>query len=222
MYYTWRKRNKTLFHINLTNYNSITSIILVLVGSTNCQLGVHFNCKLLYNYYVTKMVVKAENAIACILMLANTVCSLLHYHLCLFYHICILSIIIYASAAWWIGKWKHIQILNKVQNRVLHLICAVFHTTLIHALELKVSILSLSLYLNSLTRHTAIHFNKLNTNNSILQQLSDNQHNRQSPSNPPPLPTKHHCRSKLIQLQKIVIFTSPAYKHIFSFLFSLQ
>ena len=40
----------------------------------------------------------------------------------------------------------------------------------------------------------------------------------QSPSNPPPLPTKHNCRSKPTQLQKIATFTSPSYKHIFPFL----
>ena len=46
------------------------------------------------------MAVKTENTVACILMLANTVWDLLHYHLHLFYHICILPIITYASATW--------------------------------------------------------------------------------------------------------------------------
>ena len=50
------------------------------------------------------MAMKAENTIAYILILANTIWGLLHYYLYLFYHICILSIITYASAAWWIGK----------------------------------------------------------------------------------------------------------------------
>ena len=40
----------------------------------------------------------------------------------------------------------------------------------------------------------------------------------QSPSNPPSLPTKHNCRSKPTQLQKITTFTSPAYECIFPFL----
>ena len=97
MYYTQRKRDKTLPHINLTNCNSTISTILV--GSTICWLGVHFNCKLLYNYYVTKMVVKAKNAIACISILENTIWGLSYYHLCLLYHTCILPIITYASAA---------------------------------------------------------------------------------------------------------------------------
>jgi len=149
------------------------------------------------------MAVKAENAVAFISMLANTVRGLSHYHLRLLYHICILPIITYASTAWWTGKQKHIQILNKVQNRVLHLICAAFHTTPTHALELEASIPPLSLYLNSLTKHTAICFNKLSTNNPILQWLFNNWCNGQSPSNPSPLPTKHNCRSKPTQLQKI-------------------
>jgi len=74
----------------------------------------------------TKMAVKAENAVACISMLANTVRGLSHYLLRLLYHTYILPIITYASAAWWTGKQKHIQILNKVQNRALCLICIAF------------------------------------------------------------------------------------------------
>jgi len=166
IHYTQRKRNKILPHINLTNRDSTISTILV--GLTIHWLGVHFNCKLLYNYHVTKMAAKAENAVACISMLANTIWDLSHYHLCLLYHTCILSIITYASAAWWTGKQKHIQILNKVQNRALHLICAAFYTTPTYALELEASIPSLGLYLDSLIRHTAICFNKLSTNNPIL------------------------------------------------------
>jgi len=216
MHYTRRKRDKISPHINLTNRNGTISPILV--GSTICWLGVHFDHKLLYNHHVTKMAAKAENAVACISMLANTVRGLSHYHLHLLYRTCILPIITYTSAAWWTGKQKHIQILNKVQNRALCLIYAAFHTTPTHALELEASIPPLGLYLDSLTRHTAIHFNKLSTNNPILQRLSDNWRDGQSSSNPPPLPTKHNYRSKPTQLQKIATFTSPAHEHIFPFL----
>ena len=167
MHYTRRKRDKISPHINLINRDGTTSTILV--GSTIRWLGVHFDRKLLYNYHVTKMAAKAENAVACISMLANTVRGLSHYHLHLLYCTCILPIITYASAAWWTGKQKHIQILNKVQNRALCLICAAFCTISTYILELETFIPPLSLYLNSLTRHTAIHFNKLSTNNLILQ-----------------------------------------------------
>ena len=95
MYYTQRKRDKTLSHINLTNHNGITSTILV--GLTICWLGVYFDCKLLYNYHITKMAAKAENTVTCLSMLANTVWDLSHYYLYLLYHICILLIITYAS-----------------------------------------------------------------------------------------------------------------------------
>ena len=115
------------------------------------------------------MAVKAKNAITYISMIANTIWDLSYYHLCLLYCICILLIITYTSAAWWTGKQKNIQILNKVQNRALYLVCVAFCTTPTHALELGASILSLSLYLDSLTKHTAIYFNKLSTNNPILQ-----------------------------------------------------
>ena len=125
-----------------------------------CPQGVVQSC--------TKMAVKAENVVAFISMLANTVWGLSHYLLRLLYHTCILPIITYASAAWWTGKQKHIQILNKVQNRALCLICIAFHTTPTYVLELEVSIPPLGLYLDSLTRHTAIYFNKLSTKNPIL------------------------------------------------------
>ena len=164
------------------------------------------------------MAVKAENTVACISMLANTIRGLSYYYLRLLYHICIFPIITYASAAWWTGKWKHIQILNKVQNTALHLICAAFHTTPTHALELEASIPPLGLYLDSLTKHTAICFNKLSTNNPILQWLSDNWYNEQSSSNSSPLSTKYNYRSKPTQLQKIATFTSLAHECIFFFL----
>ena len=106
MYYTQKKRNKISPHINLTNCNGTISTILV--GSTIHWLGVYFDHKLLYNYYVTKMAAKAESIVVYISMLANTVWGLSHYHLCLLYCTCILSIITYASAAWWIGKQKYI------------------------------------------------------------------------------------------------------------------
>ena len=96
MHYTWRKRDKTLSHINLTNCNGTISIILV--GLAICWLVIYFNHKLLYSYYVTKIAVKAENAIVYISMLANTVWDLSHYHLCLLYCTCILPIITYTSA----------------------------------------------------------------------------------------------------------------------------
>ena len=82
------------------------------------------------------------------------------------------------------------------------------------------SISLLDLYLDSLTRYTAIYFNKLSTYNLILQRLSNNWYNEQSLSNSSSLSTKHNCRFKPTQLQKTAIFTSLAYKHIFPFLLS--
>ena len=43
-----------------------------------------------------------------------------------------------------------------------------FHTISTYILELEVFIPLFGLYLDSLTRYTAIHFNKLSINNSIL------------------------------------------------------
>ena len=97
MHYTWRKRDKISPYINLINHDGTISTILV--GSTICWLEVHFDHKLLYNHHVTKMAAKAENTVAYISMLANTVRGLSHYYLCLLYHTCILPIITYTSAA---------------------------------------------------------------------------------------------------------------------------
>ena len=96
IHYTQRKRDKISPHINLTSCNGTISTILV--GSTIHWLGVHFDCKLLYNYYIIKMAAKAENAIACISILANTVWGLSYYHLRLLYRTYILPIITYTSA----------------------------------------------------------------------------------------------------------------------------
>ena len=63
MHYTQRKRDKISPHINLTNCDGTISTILV--GSTICWLGVHFDHKLLYNYHVTKMAVKALHVFQC-------------------------------------------------------------------------------------------------------------------------------------------------------------
>ena len=91
MHYTQRKRDKISPYINLTNHNSTISTILV--GLTICWLEVYFDCKLLYNYHIIKIAVKAENAIA------YTVQGLLYYHLYLLYYTCILPIITYTGIA---------------------------------------------------------------------------------------------------------------------------
>ena len=161
-----REKKIILSHINLTNYNGI--IFIILVGLTIYWLGVHFDYKLLYNYHITKMAVKAKNATIYISMLANTIWNLSHYYLHLLYYTCILSIITYTSTAQQIDKQKHIQILNKVQNKALYLIYVVFYITFTYTLELEASISFFGLYLDSLTKHTTIYFNKLNTNNPIL------------------------------------------------------
>ena len=65
-------------------------------------------------------------------------------------------------------KNKHIQILNKIQNKAFYLIYATFHTTSIYVLELEAFIPLLGIYFNFFTKHTTIYFNKLSINNFIL------------------------------------------------------
>lgn len=216
MHYTCRKGNQSAPHIELLECDGTVS--KVLTSPTMHWLGVYFDQKLLFNHHVTKMAAKAEAAVVCISMLANTVQGLSHSHLCLLYCTCILPILTYTSAAWWTGKQHHIQILNKVQNRTLHLICAAFHTTPIHALEIEASIPPLGLHLDSLTKKTAICFNKLSTNNPIIQWLPDEWCNGANPSVPPPLPTTTLSSKKPTQLQKTATHTSPQHERIFPFL----
>jgi len=90
-------------------------------------------------------------------------------HLRQLYQTCILPVISYALVVWWTGKKQHAQAISKVQNRVIWLICAAFCTTPIHALEIEASIPPIPLF--PANKHTAKQFNKLSTDNPILQRL---------------------------------------------------
>ena len=69
---------KARFIIDQTETKEVSTLVALL------DSHVYFDRKLLYNHHVTKMAVKAENGVACISMLANTVQGLSHFHLHLF------------------------------------------------------------------------------------------------------------------------------------------
>ncbi|KAE9392421.1 hypothetical protein BT96DRAFT_771374, partial [Gymnopus androsaceus JB14] len=63
--------------------------------------------------------------------------------------------------------------LEKIQCRGLHLICAVFRTMPVAALEIKASIPPIRIELDRLNHSCALRFNKLSTSNPIIQRLDD-------------------------------------------------
>ncbi|KAE9403078.1 hypothetical protein BT96DRAFT_771962, partial [Gymnopus androsaceus JB14] len=63
--------------------------------------------------------------------------------------------------------------LEKVQNCALRLICAVFSTTPVAAMEIEASIPPIRIEIDRLSRNCAFRFNKLSTNNPIIQRLDD-------------------------------------------------
>ncbi|KAJ3850238.1 hypothetical protein EV368DRAFT_2848, partial [Lentinula lateritia] len=68
---------------------------------------------------------------------------------------------------WWTGQKSHERLLEKIQHQGLQLICAVFRTTPIAALEIEASIPPIRVELNCLNRNYALRFNKLSTSNPI-------------------------------------------------------
>ncbi|KAJ3911990.1 hypothetical protein F5877DRAFT_3127, partial [Lentinula edodes] len=67
--------------------------------------------------------------------------------------------------------------LEKIQHRGLQLICAVFRTTPIAAMEIEASIPPIQVELNRLNRNCALRFNKLKDHNSKLSTLQSQSHN---------------------------------------------
>ncbi|KAE9407950.1 hypothetical protein BT96DRAFT_756026, partial [Gymnopus androsaceus JB14] len=65
------------------------------------------------------------------------------------------------------------KMLEKMQNRALRLICAIFHTMPIAAMEIEASIPPVWIELDRLHCHCALRFNKLSTSNPIIQRLDD-------------------------------------------------
>lgn len=155
-------------------------------------------------------------------MLANTVKGLSPYHMRMMYKSCVIPVMTYASAAWWTGKKSHERLLEKIQHRGLRLICAVFRTTPIAALEIEASIPPIQVELNRLNRNCALRFNKLSTSNPIIQCLDDAWRAGLLPSCPPAVHYKLNRagtkdQKRTTQLQNIAQLTNPKYERIFPF-----
>jgi len=170
MYYTRHKKyGDPTTHIELTERDG--SKTKILVTPTIQWLGIHFNRKLLFNEHVKKLSAKAEAAIGCIAMLSNTIWGLLHLNLHTLYRTCVLPIMTYASAIWWRKKEIHAKALRRVQNQVLHIICAAFRTIPTQALEVEAAIPPIHLHLDYLERKAGIRLNRLSIANPVLHRL---------------------------------------------------
>ena len=121
---------------------------------------------------------------------------------------------LYACPAWWNGCKYQINPLEKVQRRALRLICAVFRTSPITAMEIETSIPPIKLQAELTIRCCAIRFNKLPPTNTVIQRLPDTWRNNQQPTNPPPLPQPTNKRQPKTTIQKIAKYTSPDHERI--------
>ncbi|KAJ3897960.1 hypothetical protein F5879DRAFT_813279, partial [Lentinula edodes] len=108
----------------------------------------------------------------------------------------------YANAAWWTGKKSHERLLEKIQHCGLRLICAVFRTTPIAAMEIEASIPPIQVELNRLNRNCALRFNKLSTSNPIIQRLDDKWRAGLPPSRPPAIYYKLNRKGKKDEIRK--------------------
>ena len=134
-------------------------------------LGVFFDPQLTFRAHVEKACAKARKAAMAMRMLANTVRGLHQGHMRRLYIACIRPILIYASAVWWSGaKWQEEQ-MGRVQNLCLRMICAVFKTSPIYALEIEVAIPPIAKVLDKVDRDTAARLHKLGPRSPVLQRL---------------------------------------------------
>ena len=110
-------------------------------------------------------------------MLGNTVRGLHQGHMRRLYIACICPILIYVSAVWWMQMAWQVQQLSRVQNLCLRLICAVFKTSPIYALEIEAAIPPISKVLDKVDRDTAARLHKLGPRSPVLQRLRDSWEN---------------------------------------------
>ena len=130
-------------------------------------LGITFDSKLLFNDHVKAVTNKAENITKGLTMLGNTVHGLHQSLLCTIYGACVCSVMTYTSPVWWDGKKKHACKLTRVQNACLHHICAAFHTTPVHALEIDSATPPIPLILDRLSSNTTSRLHKLAHTNPV-------------------------------------------------------
>lgn len=154
-------------------------------------LGIYLDRTLSFDTHIKQLAAQAERAVNGMGLLANTVRGLSQDHVRRLYTACVRPIMTYTSPAWWKGKKKQEAALTRVQNRALRLICAVFRTTPIAAMEIEAAIPPIRHHLNHVCENAAIRLNKLDAYSPILRWLPDTWHLRMESRTPPPPRTTH-------------------------------
>jgi len=122
--------------------------------------------------------------------------------------------ILYACPSWWSNTIVQLRPLDKVQRKVLCLICAAFKTTPTAALEIEASVPPLKHQAYMITRRYAVRLNKIPSNNAIIQRLPDEWRNNEKPTFPPPIPTPALRRKPKTTLRKIATHTNHDHERI--------
>lgn len=174
-------------------------------------LGIFFDPKLTYRAHVDKACAKARKAAMGLRMLANTVRGLSQDHMCRLYISCILPILTYASAVWWMQQQWQVQQLQRVQNLCLRMICAVFRTSPIYALQIEAGIPPIQYTLDKCDDLAAALLHKLGPHSPVLQRLSKAWHGRVRFEEPP---VQHRKRRTYSTLQYLSKLTSPLNERI--------
>jgi ribonuclease HI len=221
MHYTRRKSDNNISP-SMTFHDDDGVTRVVAPQTTVKWLGVYFDRKLLFNHHVKILAGRAGKAVGSLVMLANTVKGLSPHLMRLMYKACVVPVMTYASPVWWTGKKCHEKLLEKIQRRGLRLICAVFRTTPVAALEIEASILPIRIELDRLNRSCGLRFNKLSTTNPIIQRLDDSWRAEKPPTRPPPIHYRKERKGakdmkRLTQLQIIARHTSSSDERIFPF-----
>ena len=186
MHYSRRRKYDCAPPITLQDYDG--NLRTLVPDKSLKWLGVHFDCKLLFNSHVKAAAARGEITVNSMTMLANTVRGLSQTHLRRLYLACVIPKILYACPAWWNNTKCQANPLTKVQRRGLLLICAAFKTTPTAALEIEASIPPIKFQADLLIHRYALRLNKLPANNAITQRLPKEWRNNKPPTFPPPHP----------------------------------
>jgi len=144
---------------SMTFHDSDGRTRVVKPESTVRWLGVHFDQELRFEQHVKIAAAHGESAVNGMTMLANTVHGLSQQHLRLLYLACVVPKILYGCPLWSNNTVKQIKPLEKVQRRVLYLLCAAFKTTPSEALEIEASVPPIRIQSQQHIKQCAIRFN---------------------------------------------------------------
>jgi ribonuclease HI len=199
MHYSCRPRDKNVNpSITLPGPNADSPTTIVKCGGTVKWLGIIFDRKLLFTAHVRALRDRAEGALACLKMLANTQ-SGLHQTMCRqLYVTCVLPILTYASIVWFKGEARgskgNTNLLDMTQRKALRWITGAFRTTPIHALQLDAALMPMTQRLTMLSGRYATRIRTFDTSHPIVHRLPNEWRPRAQRNHPnPPAPPMAPC-----------------------------